>query len=196
MAVGPDGSVYVVDDLRDDIQRFTPDGVWLQTIGRHGPADGEMDNTSGIDVDPAGRLLNADSGNARIQAWDDEGTFLWSRGGRPSRGCSPGSSTSRPIQMARCTSETTRASRPSATGQCAAVGIRPSRVGVRLGDGIRRRDRLRSLRDHRPHPQAEDRVPGGGERISQPRTRAVQRSAIGGDGHRRARRPRSAVRRP
>jgi sugar lactone lactonase YvrE len=81
VAVGPDGSVYVVDDLRDDIQRFTAEGVWLQTIGRHGSADGEMDFTGGIDVDPAGTLLNADFGNARIQAWNDDGEYLWSRGG-------------------------------------------------------------------------------------------------------------------
>jgi DNA-binding beta-propeller fold protein YncE len=77
--VGPDGSVYVVDDLRDDIQRFSADGEWIQTIGRHGPADGELDSTGGIGVDSTGLLLNADFGNGRIQAWDEDGVFLWSR---------------------------------------------------------------------------------------------------------------------
>jgi hypothetical protein len=79
VSVGPDGSVFVVDDLRDDIQRFSPDGEWLQTVGRHGHVEGEMDFTGGIDVGDDGTLLNADFGNARIQAWDPDGTFLWAR---------------------------------------------------------------------------------------------------------------------
>jgi hypothetical protein len=81
VAVGPDGSVYVVDDLRDDVQRFSADGAWLQTIGHHGAADGELDFTGGIDVSDDGTVLNADYGNARVQAWDASGAFLWSKSG-------------------------------------------------------------------------------------------------------------------
>ena len=137
VAVGPDGSVYVVDDLRDDIQRFTADGTWLQTIGRHGSADGEMDNTGGIDVDPAGRLLNADSGNARIQAWDGEGTHLWSRGGSTEPGMFSG-----PVDIAADTDGSVYVGddegiKAFGDGVGAALGGRPSRVGVRLGGRIR-----------------------------------------------------------
>jgi DNA-binding beta-propeller fold protein YncE len=81
VAIGTDGTILVVDGLRDDVQRFTPKGEWLETIGRHGTADGELDATGGIDVAADGSLLNADFGSGRIQAWDGDGAFLWSRGG-------------------------------------------------------------------------------------------------------------------
>ena len=182
VAVGPDGSVYVVDDLRDDIQRFSADGSYLETVGRHGAADGEMDNTSGIDVDRAGRVLNADSGNDRIQAWDGDGTFLWSRGGSADPGFFSGL-----VDIAADTDGSVYvgddegikafgdgASPPSVSD--------PTWLGVRLGDRSRRRDRLCSLRDDRSHPQAQDRVRGNGEPISQPRSPAGDFSTIGGDG--------------
>jgi tripartite motif-containing protein 71 len=85
--VGPDGSVYVVDDVRDDIQRFTADGKHIQTIGRHGTGDGELQFTGSIVVADDGTLLDADWDDNRVQAWDADGQFLWSVG---SRGSGPG----------------------------------------------------------------------------------------------------------
>ena len=69
IAAAPDGTVYVVDDGRDDIQRFSGDGTLLETIGRHGTGDGQLNNTGSIFVDAAGTLYNADWENDRVQAW-------------------------------------------------------------------------------------------------------------------------------
>ena len=79
LATNPDRSVSVVDDRRDDIQRFSADGVWQATLGRLGSGDGQLSNTGGVDVDGAGRTLNADYGNFRVQAWDATGAYLWAR---------------------------------------------------------------------------------------------------------------------
>ena len=87
IAAAPDGTVYVVDDGRDDIQRFSADGTHLETIGRHGTADGELNNTGSVFVDAAGTLYNADWENDRVQAWGPDSSFLWSLG---SHGDGPG----------------------------------------------------------------------------------------------------------
>ena len=38
VAAPPDGSVYVVDDARDDILQFSADGAFTRTIGSHAMA--------------------------------------------------------------------------------------------------------------------------------------------------------------
>jgi diacylglycerol O-acyltransferase / trehalose O-mycolyltransferase len=80
IAAAPDGTVYVVDDARDDIQHFSPDGNLIGAIGRHGTADGELNNTGSVFVDATGTLYNADWENDRVQAWAPDGSFLWSLG--------------------------------------------------------------------------------------------------------------------
>jgi streptogramin lyase len=90
IAIGPAGDVYVVDDQRDDIQRFAPDGTHKATIGKHGTAPGELNYAASIDVGPTGALVQADWDNSRIQAWDDQGNSIWSFG---SGGSGPGTFT-------------------------------------------------------------------------------------------------------
>jgi hypothetical protein len=72
--------VYVVDDARDDIQVFTPNGTYLRTIGRHGSRPGELSFTGNIRVRDNGDVVNADFGNGRVQAWNSRGAFLWTLG--------------------------------------------------------------------------------------------------------------------
>ena len=80
MAVGPTGLVYVVDDVRDDIQVFSPEGSLLSKVGGHGSGDGQLDNAGSIFVGTDGTLYAADTGNGRVEAWGPDGTFLWSFG--------------------------------------------------------------------------------------------------------------------
>ncbi len=76
IALGPGGDLFVIDGQREDIQRFTADGVHVATIGE-GAAPG-----FGITVTQDGTLINADWDNHRVQAWDTSGTFLWTLGSR------------------------------------------------------------------------------------------------------------------
>ena len=87
MAVGPTGLVYVVDDVRDDIQVFSPEGSFLSKVGSHGSGDGQLDTAGSIFVGPDGTLYAADSGNDRVLAWGHDGTFLWAFG---TKGTGPG----------------------------------------------------------------------------------------------------------
>ncbi len=78
IAVAPDGSVYVMDTWNFRIQKFTPDGQFIQMWGYdsptvvpfalYGPRDGVLDSQ--------GRLLVSDTGNRRIVIYDAEGNYL------------------------------------------------------------------------------------------------------------------------
>ena len=88
MDIAPNGEVYVVDDVRDDVQVFTPRGTYLRTLGRgHGSLPGQMSYTGMARVRSDGVLVNADFGNDRVQAIDASGRSLWSFG---SHGGGPG----------------------------------------------------------------------------------------------------------
>jgi sugar lactone lactonase YvrE len=81
IAVGPEGSIYVVDSGRNRIVKFSPDGQVLASWGNEGSGDGQFRGVSSVAVDPGGnRVYVADSINGRIQVFDSSGKFLskWS----------------------------------------------------------------------------------------------------------------------
>jgi len=67
------------------IVKFSADGRYLRSWGRKGSAAGEFDIPHGIAIDSKGRLFVADLNNFRVQAFDQEGTFLfqWTQFGMP-----------------------------------------------------------------------------------------------------------------
>ncbi len=79
IALGPDGSVYVVDAGNHRLQRFTADGEFLETIGRRSLAADESDQPRGFNEPwdlafaPDGSIYVADTWNHRIQKLDAEG---------------------------------------------------------------------------------------------------------------------------
>ena len=75
--VGPDGRVYVVDDVRDDIQVFSADGAYVRTIGTHGTEPGQMSFTGMVRVRDDGMVVNADFDNSRVQAFSPAGKLQW-----------------------------------------------------------------------------------------------------------------------
>jgi len=48
----------------------------LMTIGRQGGGDGEFSDPQGVALDAAGNIYVADTGNARVQVFDPQGSFL------------------------------------------------------------------------------------------------------------------------
>ena len=88
IAIGPDESVYVVDQGRTRIVKFSADGQVLTTWGSKGNGDGQFDDPTSVAVDPTtNKVYVADPSNRRIQVFDSDGKFLtkWSipEWGRP-----------------------------------------------------------------------------------------------------------------
>jgi peptidylamidoglycolate lyase len=78
VAIGADGSIYVSDGYGNTrVVKFSAAGEYLFSWGSPGDAPGEFDVPHGIAVDPTGRVFVADRGNARVQAFDDTGAFLF-----------------------------------------------------------------------------------------------------------------------
>ena len=90
VAIAPNGDIYVTDGhggtTNDRIMKFSKDGRFIATWGKHGKAQGEFDTMHGIALDSAGRVYVADRANSRIQIFDGDGKFIadWKQFGRPS----------------------------------------------------------------------------------------------------------------
>jgi DNA-binding beta-propeller fold protein YncE len=81
ITVGPDGRLYVADDLSHRIQIFDRAGRFERSLGRHGTGPGELAWVDSVAVDANGDLYVADTGNNRVQVWDRSGRFLRQFGG-------------------------------------------------------------------------------------------------------------------
>lgn len=76
-----DGSWFVADYRNDRVQRFSPDGGFLDVFGGNGTADGQMRFPNGIDVyhDAAAgkeRVIVTDASNNRLQVFELDGTHV------------------------------------------------------------------------------------------------------------------------
>ena len=74
----------MADSLNNRVQRFTPDGKYLDAWGREGSGDGEFNLPWGLTTDQEGNSYVADWRNDRIQKFDPEGKHLatWGTSGR------------------------------------------------------------------------------------------------------------------
>jgi sugar lactone lactonase YvrE len=96
VATAPNGDIFVADGHREDggasaatvarIVKFTKDGTFVRSWGRTGPKPGEFSSPHALAFDSRGRLFVADTGNNRLQIFDQDGRFLteWAQFGRPS----------------------------------------------------------------------------------------------------------------
>jgi len=77
IAIGPDDSIYVVDQGHTRVVKFDPDGQVLAVWGRAGNGDGQFDDPTSVAVDPTtNKVYVADPRNKRIQVFDSDGRFL------------------------------------------------------------------------------------------------------------------------
>ncbi len=73
IAVDSKGNLYVLDTGNHRIQKFSPEGTYLATIGRHGQGPGEFAYPDSMDIDEADRIWVSDPFNNRIQVLTPEG---------------------------------------------------------------------------------------------------------------------------
>ena len=81
IAIGPDDSIYVVDQGHNRIAKFSPGGEVLTVWGSAGSGDGQFNDPTSVAVDPStNKVYVADPINKRIQVFDENGKFLtkWS----------------------------------------------------------------------------------------------------------------------
>jgi uncharacterized protein (TIGR03663 family) len=80
-AVGPQGTLYVVDTGNNTIKIFNPDGSLRRSVGGPGSGPGQFNEPRGIAVDAQGNIYVADTWNARVVKLNPEGEFVTSWGG-------------------------------------------------------------------------------------------------------------------
>ena len=84
VTVGSNGCLYVSEEC-GRVQKFSPDGGVLRW-GGSGAGDGQFTGACGIVVDPASGLVYVvDTGNCRVQLFDQDGVFQ-SKWGAPGSG--------------------------------------------------------------------------------------------------------------
>lgn len=79
VALGLDGTLYVSDSGHNQVVAYAPgaprNGPGVQVVGP-GSLPGRVEDPGGLAVDAHGRLAVADSGNARIERFTADGTYL------------------------------------------------------------------------------------------------------------------------
>lgn len=89
VAVAANGDIFVTDGhgKNDRVVKFSKDGRFIKTWGRHGAGPGEFDQPHDISIGGSqGRVFVADRENNRVQIFDQDGNFIaaWKQFGRPS----------------------------------------------------------------------------------------------------------------
>ncbi|MFO0949017.1 MAG: NHL repeat-containing protein [Planctomycetota bacterium] len=76
VSLGPEGDLYIADDLAHKIVVYSQDGGFKRRLGERGSIPGAVAWPDAVALNSAGHLLIADTGNNRIQTWTLTGEFL------------------------------------------------------------------------------------------------------------------------
>lgn len=82
IAIGPDGTLYVVDGGNFRVQAFTPDGVYIGRMGSIGNRTGQFSRPKGIDTDADGNVYVSDAAFGNFQIFNSAGELLMFIGNR------------------------------------------------------------------------------------------------------------------
>jgi DNA-binding beta-propeller fold protein YncE len=80
VAIGPQGDVYVADQLSYAVQKFSPEGTLEGQWGSFGGGHGQFGPIGGLAVDAAGYVYVLDSSHNRIEKFDASGGYVMSWG--------------------------------------------------------------------------------------------------------------------
>jgi DNA-binding beta-propeller fold protein YncE len=82
IAVDASGNILVADSNNGRIEKFSPTGAFLSTIGTKGSGHGQLGQPNGIAIDRAGNIYVAEASNHRVQKLASDGTFIaeWAPG--------------------------------------------------------------------------------------------------------------------
>jgi DNA-binding beta-propeller fold protein YncE len=70
------GNIFIADGMGNArVAKFDKNGVFVKSWGKKGTANGDFADVHGIAVDATGNVYAADSGNKRIQVFDNDGNF-------------------------------------------------------------------------------------------------------------------------
>ncbi len=75
-AVGPDGKLWVADQLNFRVQAFDRAGGYLRSLGGVGTTPGSLARPKGVGVDSEGHVYIVDAAFNNIQVFDTEGRLL------------------------------------------------------------------------------------------------------------------------
>jgi len=70
-----EGNIYILDAGNCRIQKFDPEGNFLDSFGREGQGPGEFNSPSSLDIDAEGNLIIADRRSRKIQIFSTEGSL-------------------------------------------------------------------------------------------------------------------------
>ena len=76
LAYGPEGNLWVVDQLSNRVEEFNANGEYLMQFGGEGSGEGELFNPKGIALDAKGDVWVADLWNGRIDEFNHKGQYL------------------------------------------------------------------------------------------------------------------------
>ncbi len=76
IAVDSKGTIWVVDQDNDRVQKFNVAGEFQSAFGSQGTGNGQFGRPTDIAVDAAGNLWVTDAGNNRVQKFNEKGEFL------------------------------------------------------------------------------------------------------------------------
>jgi hypothetical protein len=73
IAMDAAGNIYILDSANQRIQKFSPEGKYLATIGRKGQGPGEFNYPSSLDIDGQGNFYVLDPFVKKIQVLSSQG---------------------------------------------------------------------------------------------------------------------------
>jgi DNA-binding beta-propeller fold protein YncE len=80
LAVDSGGNIFVADTNNARIEKFSPNGTFVTSIGTKGKGPGQLGTPNGIAISRTGKLYVADAGNHRVQKLAPDGRLIaeWS----------------------------------------------------------------------------------------------------------------------